>query len=337
MTIFINYFVVGQYYGFKLLTSCAKLLSTRVMSERSEIPGSPLERRTRPPLQMVIETRANPDHPERNEDAIFVDEQTRVAIILDGVGGLAAGDKASRVAGAFILKCLAGITEDTHPEPVGRILRQTLIEAAQQVRQEVPGGATTATAVKLVKGGNKGFEAVIAHVGDSRAYILRGYGEGLLKQVTEDDLHIYEGLATKQRRKLQEQFDRITNEQLLGKFQDRIRGRALSREEQRLFRRRNQFSQVLGEMSNPARLNPHLYYPHLDPARDVLFLTTDGIHDNLTRDEVEAIVRNTGISLIAQKLVSESYRKSLQDIRESSGQLTRSHHDDMSVVLIKAA
>ena len=297
-----------------------------------------VERSPLPPLRILTETKANPLHPDRNEDAIFKDENSGAVIMLDGMGGLKNGDRASQAAGAFILEHLKGIPEDTPYQQAGKLMHQTLVEASNYVQKQVPEGGTTATCVKLIRAG-KGFEAVIGHVGDSRAYVIRRHGrERLLQIITEDDMAVYQGLLPERRKKLQEKFDRITDKELQGGLLNMVRRRAfLSKQEANLFIKRNQLTQFLGAMPDPSALRPHIYYRSLDPSRgDALLLSSDGL-DNLALGEVETIVNSFGIDLLAQKLVEAAYAKSLQFKYKKSGQLTRSRYDDISVAVARAA
>lgn len=175
-------------------------------------------------------------------------------------------------------------------------------------------------------------------MGDSRVYVIRGYGrEKLLQLVTEDDMAIYENFSAEKRQRLQEKFDRITDEELQGGLIDKIRGKALSNQERGLFGRRNELTQFLGAMKDLTALRPHIYFRSLDPSRkDTLLLASDGL-DNLTLDEVEAIVNGTHINVLAQRLVGEAYIKSLQFRYKKSDQLTRSRYDDISVAVATAA
>ena len=305
------------------------------MSESESV--SPVESSPLPPVHIFTETKANPLHSDRNEDAIFKDESSRVVIMLDGIGGLENADQASQAAGAFILEHLKDMPEDTPYQQAGKLMHQTLVDASGYVYQQVPEGGTTATAVKLIRAG-KGFEAVIGHVGDSRAYVIRRSGrEKLLQPVTEDDMGIYEGLAPRRRKKLQEKFDRITDEQLEGGIMHMIRERTLTKEERMLFRNRSQLTQFLGTLQDPSVLRPHIYYRSLDPSRgDALLLASDGL-DNLALGEVETIVNSFGLDLLAQRLVEAAYTRSLQFKYKKSGQLTRSRFDDISVAVARAA
>ncbi len=123
---------------------------------------------------------------EKNEDtAEFFEspysEGTHLLVVADGVGGSACGDVASRLA----VKTIHGHLFD-HGEPDD--LEATLREAVEVANREIhrqgsqnpdcAGMATTCTAAAI-----RGFSLMIAHVGDCRAYLLRG---NRIDQLTDD-------------------------------------------------------------------------------------------------------------------------------------------------------
>ncbi len=115
-------------------------------------------------------------------------------VVADGAGGHADGEFASTVACRIVLEAaseqiyLPMLLQHVSPntaEPVPPIT-EVLVEAYQRadkhVRAEVPGGGTTLTTVLII-----GDLAHIAHVGDSRAYLLtREEGEPHMQQLTRD-------------------------------------------------------------------------------------------------------------------------------------------------------
>jgi protein phosphatase len=112
-----------------------------------------------------------------NEDSFFV--RAPIFVVADGMGGAQAGEVASKAAAdAFDRDLPSGPPED--------FLRAT-IEAANRTIHELArddpsrtGMGTTITAVVVDPGGE---EVAIGHVGDSRAYRLRG---GKLERLTRD-------------------------------------------------------------------------------------------------------------------------------------------------------
>ena len=109
-------------------------------------------------------------------------------VVADGMGGHEHGERASAVATKIITK---HVTNDIflpllNGETGGDAERPTIIEvlrtAVQQanliVAEQVPDGGTTVTAAAVM-----GHAAYIAHVGDSRAYLIT---DDLIEQITRD-------------------------------------------------------------------------------------------------------------------------------------------------------
>lgn len=106
-----------------------------------------------------------------NQDSAFAGEH--LAAICDGMGGHAGGDTASTIA----IRSLAHIEQDSRPYDVKAVssMMETSIMAAHDAivgkakrERRLAGMGTTVTAVTLVCG-----YWVLAHLGDSRAYLLR--------------------------------------------------------------------------------------------------------------------------------------------------------------------
>jgi PPM family protein phosphatase len=113
-----------------------------------------------------------------NEDAVYAGP--RLVAVADGMGGHAAGD----VASAVTIATLAPLDDDDPPSDLLGALEQSIRQANDQLRQmmdsdaELDGMGTTLTA--LLWGGTR---LALAHIGDSRAYLLR---DGELTQITQD-------------------------------------------------------------------------------------------------------------------------------------------------------
>lgn len=114
---------------------------------------------------------------QNNEDALYPDRSGEsngpaVLMVADGMGGHVAGEVASRLA--------INAAASSQLDPGDRVAA-----ANRAIREEVArhpdleGMGTTLTLVELTSDGKARF----GHVGDSRAYLLRG---GKLRQLTED-------------------------------------------------------------------------------------------------------------------------------------------------------
>lgn len=118
-----------------------------------------------------------------NEDYIdyYTDESKRIYIIADGMGGHNAGEIASKLAVENTISFINSLAELDDLE--GGI-RAAVCDSNQKIyelsksRDDFKGMGTTLTACLI-----KGSEMVIAHVGDSRCYIIK---DKAISQVTKD-------------------------------------------------------------------------------------------------------------------------------------------------------
>jgi PPM family protein phosphatase len=125
----------------------------------------------------------------KNDDSGYAGPH--LLVVADGMGGHAGGDVASSVAVAH----LAPLDDEAHgPDDALAELNKALSSAHQEllhraeVEPELAGLGTTVTA--LLRSGNK---LAMAHIGDSRAYLLR---EGRLTQVTTDHSFVQHLVST---------------------------------------------------------------------------------------------------------------------------------------------
>jgi protein phosphatase len=120
-------------------------------------------------------------HREGNEDAVYAGP--RLLAVADGMGGHAAGE----VASAAAIAALSPLDQSAEGDPSGA-LRTAIGSANTRLREMVAadnhlhGMGTTVTAVLA-----DGDRMVLAHIGDSRAYLLRG---GALTQLTRDHTYV---------------------------------------------------------------------------------------------------------------------------------------------------
>lgn len=143
-----------------------------------------------------------------NEDSILIDEELSLFVVADGMGGHKAGEVASAMAVQTIRREIEG-----RLEKIRGSLEKGTVEARNAARSEVAqvialsskevysrakaddslAGMGTTVALVLVVGE----EAIVAHAGDSRVYLLRG---GQCNQLTEDHTmlqeHLKHGLIT---------------------------------------------------------------------------------------------------------------------------------------------
>lgn len=110
---------------------------------------------------------------EKNEDSVLV--HPPLYVVADGMGGHRGGDVASQIA-VETLERLAAEEPAPLADHVRRANRAVWDRSVED--QRLSGMGTTLTATRI-----DGMTAVLAHVGDSRAYLMR---DGVLRQLTED-------------------------------------------------------------------------------------------------------------------------------------------------------
>lgn len=131
---------------------------------------------------------------DHNEDNYLIDKKLALVIVADGMGGHAAGEVASAIAVRIIheeVKKERHIIEQYSAHKSGRpgkeilaLLETAVQRACARIHDEAKNdsskrGMGTTLSALLIAGAN----GYIAHVGDSRIYLMRG---GKAQQVTED-------------------------------------------------------------------------------------------------------------------------------------------------------
>ncbi len=117
-----------------------------------------------------------------NEDSVYAGP--RLLAIADGMGGHAAGEVASKI----VISTLESLDDDRSVVDLIAALRESVREANSRISEaveanaELDGMGTTLTALRFV-----GSKVGLVHVGDSRAYLLRG---DRLSQITHDDTYV---------------------------------------------------------------------------------------------------------------------------------------------------
>lgn len=202
---------------------------------------------------------------ESNEDQYLVDPEIGVYAVADGMGGHAAGEVASELA---IVTLAAALRSSGWPDAIAegpeqerktrtaRSIREAIAEANRRIcasvedHAERQGMGTTLVALAITEN-----SAIIGHVGDSRAYLVRG---GRLIRLTSDHSWV--------------------NEQVkLG---------LLSAEDAQRHPWRNIVTRALG---NRAEVDVDLLEQPIE-ANDLFLLCSDGLNTMLRDGEIRTIV-----------------------------------------------
>jgi serine/threonine protein phosphatase PrpC len=199
-------------------------------------------------------------------------------ILADGMGGHPAGDVASQIAMNTLIEAFPTLPAGD----LGLALKQAYRRANEAVFQAgeaepaQAGMGTTLTSALL-----HGKYATVAHVGDSRAYLLRG---DALTQVTRDHTVVAEEVA-----------------------QGRITAEAARRDP-----RRNRLTHVIGTHPRLESKLPAIFELTLLPG-DRLLLCSDGLYDVLEDDDMRRALLGQDPPNSARQLVETAKERGTRD------------------------
>jgi serine/threonine protein phosphatase PrpC len=171
-------------------------------------------------------------------------------VVADGMGGTRAGEVASRLAAETVV---ASFRSADGGDPLAELYRAVeaanrLVHEESQSRPDVSGMGTTCTAAVV-----RGSALYFAHVGDSRAYLIR---DGGIRQLTTDHSLVA---------------------QLVMRHE-------LTAEEARVDPRRNVVTRSVG-VGPEVEIDAQQYAEPLQPG-DTLLLCSDGLHGQVTDQEL---------------------------------------------------
>ncbi len=206
---------------------------------------------------------------ERNEDAYLLLPDLNLYVVADGMGGHVGGQRASELAIKSIEQLIREHVSDIESGQIAQLLGDSLRAASKRIHEEtrlhpeLKGMGTTTTALMLHKQ-----EATIAHVGDSRAYLIRA---GEIQQLSEDHSLV----------------------------QEQLRAGLISGEQAKHSRYRNIITRCIGFEDD---VDVDMMVVGVEP-RDLFLLCTDGLTTLVEDFEIlETILQNTP-EMAGQKLV----------------------------------
>jgi protein phosphatase len=236
-----------------------------------------------------------------NEDVFFLDNDTGMYLVADGMGGHAAGEVASRVATDEIFRAFRdgpGGADETWPEhwdtdlsATANLIVDSIVAGHHRVTMAMNKdadlkGMGTTVVVAVHQPGHDNI--VVCHVGDSRAY---RYRRGGLTLLTSDHSWVHE----------------------------QVEAGFLTEEAARTHPLKNVVTQALGGNSEPKVdvLEDEIL------EGDIYLLCSDGLNSMLTDDEIAAVLETGGsLEETCERLIVEANQ--------------RGGNDNISVVLLRS-
>lgn len=296
----------------------ANLDRLKDMTMRTEYGAPEPERQRVARFEIKGRTEKNYHKSPDNQDVILEDSTRGLMAVFDGMGGHAEGRRAAEIA-RNVFEDSFSTTEfkppsqeskekygDTATAYAAEEMTRALERANKDILDSGTGGGTTAAVVVGFEDAEGQAKAVIGHVGDSRVYRLTT--DGKLEHLTLDDSKAIEDVANARKITPQEA------QQFLAATSDRkdIPG---------------DLHVITGALGKGEELEPHVNIVDVNPG-DVIFATSDGIHDNLTDDKIQEIIER---SADPQQAV-DRLNQAAAEMSQLS--LTRSKDDDRSVVMM---
>ena len=259
----------------------------------------------------------------RDEDRLLVDPSAALYGVFDGAGGHGDGAAAaSAAAEAVNRRVRAGLPACNDLESVQALLDLALTDAdaavaaldAGRANASTSPSATTATVVLICRrpADSSRLVAVIANLGDSRVQLVHA---GRLQTVTLDHSYLSEPdpMTAKARQ------DRLDSAQQLTDLSDPM--------DRAAFAHRHLLANAL---TGAGLQDVRHYLVDLMPG-DRLVLDSDGIHDNLTAEELEEVLARAGTAPeAAEQTVAEAWTRS----EEEADELGRAKPDDMTILVL---
>jgi serine/threonine protein phosphatase PrpC len=239
---------------------------------------------------------------DHNEDSYLVlrgyinDFEIIIAAVADGVGGLSAGDVASRMgAVAFssklLEKLMAGAALQLDDKQVAGALRAAVDYANEVILDNVPRSGTTLVAALVI-----GDVAYVVNVGDSRAYLIT---KDEIHQITRDHSQAWEDLQ----RELAKFFD----------LEKKVEFGELAEFKRKFIQNHPRAHVINNVVGFFGKVEPIDMFKITLSEGDVLLLCSDGLSDVLNDNDIYKIVVSNGDDA-ARKLVEEAKKNATDNI-----------------------
>lgn len=285
---------------------------------------SPLRTETTPLCTIVKETLASSEHLDRNDDRFVILQEHNLAAIFDGVGG---GEEAVRASMHAAELLPTKITQKPNIETLLHDLHSDL----QASRTD--SGTTGAIAIITNDNGTKTLS--FAQVGDSRisvwhkadgSYELAALDDRLIRYLLLPPSKrppVMAELLTKYNLDPELNLDTMAVAKLATVLDQHPNPASVSAIAKLLFEHRAQLTQNLGS----GDIRVHTGSLEVMPGDRVL-LATDGLHDNLTEQEIVSLLGGTKIEETASLLVVRAHEVALSDA-------PRAKKDDITAIVLE--
>jgi protein phosphatase len=288
----------------------AKQLSTQTPVEEQTTPleVSVEKKEEETSIKVGMFSLASEGHPEHNEDKAFANITTRSFGVFDGMGGVDGGEKAASLACDFVRDQSAYLEVDDTVLQAKENLEYCMHEANtivftdpyQENKKPEHRMGTTGCLARIVEDENKEKKLVVASVADSRTYVFRSTGE--LECITLDNGVGEEGVGGDFTSKAEKMA-------LQKKFSNAVSTDGFSDFEKFKWNRRNVVGGALGIFQTTTF---GMYETTINDG-DVVLLTSDGIHDNLTEDEIKKYIQNALASGSSPEMISMQLAQKAQE------------------------
>jgi protein phosphatase len=318
---------------------------------QEELPGQPrcLEVITSPEWNIESMACSIPSigkrmkHSEPNQDALLYQPGQGLFGVFDGLGGHDHAHEASARASQLVEAHLT-VTGASGYQSVAEIkhcIEQALMSASEAIRakgideKDKKPRSTTASVVQLWSPPNSTeVHAIIGHVGDSRVYIWRSQ-EQKLESITLDDGPCK--VKTEERNGQIGFISRFVPDTEAKLMQNKLSNVAtyddlsqLSRIERKIWDNRYAMTQAVGDES----ISPQLYDVPISED-DIVIITSDGVHDNLTDNDMQRVINEHQASdSVTLNIYDRLRRKTLNASTSRTGSC-RNKDDDISLIIIR--
>jgi serine/threonine protein phosphatase PrpC len=264
-------------------------------------------------IEVAGQSVASDLHPERNEDSFFINETKGAIGVFDGAGGVPGSELASQLASEAAAEYLKRVQSDLPRNLSQLAMYEALYSGHEAILNDSRAEriATTATIAKVFETERGITYAVVASVGDSRAYLYR---DGSIAHLTLDQAYRTPGYDGK---------DKMLLQMTLSEATDLSR---LSDSERNAFRRRHILTSCLGRTDIEPVITVNDF--EVRPG-DKLVITSDGIHDNLTNSEIEKILSDNDSADLSTRALVQAARQ-----RSNDRTHVRAKPDDMTAVAL---